>query len=150
MTLKKVNSGDIIEATIWEQTSEGYGSLAFQISEVGYFNRTKKAKKIHRGWEQLSLIDTIPLGIKNATLKIYPALSSKEGKVYFDDLKIIHKKRNKETLWKNEAYDGAGLNLTIEEKDLAKLKIKRTEALNLGNLIAGRKDLVKALSLIHI
>jgi len=144
LTLEKVNSGDIIEATIWEQTSEGYGSLAFQISEVGYFMQTKKAKKIHRGWEQLSLIDTIPLGIKNGTLKIYPSFASKEGRVYFDDLKIIHKKRNKQTVWKNEVYDGAGLNLTIEEKDLAKLKIKRTEALNLGNLIAGRKDLVKA------
>ncbi len=143
-TLEKVNSGDIIEASVWQQTSDGYGGLTFQGGWKGYYEFTRKARKVHRGWEQLYLIDTIPLGVENATLKIYPLFASKKGKVYFDDLKISHVKRKNQHTWKVENYDGQNLNLTIEERDLAKLQIKRTEALDRGNLITGRKDLVKA------
>ncbi len=142
--LEKVNSGDIIEATIWQQSSEGYGSLVFQGLWPGYYKSTKKARKAHRNWEQIHLIDTIPLGVKDGAVKIYPILASKEGYVYFDDFEINHIKRKNQNVWKVENYDGPSLDLTVEEKDLAKLRIKRTEALGRGNLIAGRKDLVKA------
>lgn len=142
--LENVNAGDIVEASVWQESSEGYGSLTFQGGWPGYYEVSRKAKKVHRGWEQLYLIDTIPLGVKDATLKIYPLLTSKEGKVYFDDFKINHIKRKNQNVWKTEKYNGPNLDLTIEEKDLAKLKIKRTEALDRGNLITGRKDLVKA------
>ncbi len=142
--LENVNSGDIIEASIWQQSDEGYGALTFEGHWRGYFRMSKKAKKIHKGWEQLYLIDTIPLGVKNAKLKIYPFLSSPKGVVYFDDFKIKHIKRKSNVVWKKEEYDGASINLTIEEKDISKLRLKRTEAMNRGNLITGRRDLVKA------
>ena len=144
LILEKVNSGDIIEASVWQQSDAGYGSLVFQGEWPGYFNSTKKARKVHRGWEQLYLIDTIPLGVKNGNLKIYPMLASSEGQVYFDDLKINHIRQKDQVSLVNKDYKGPQLNLTVEDYDLAKLKIKRSEALDRGNLIAGKKDLVKA------
>ena len=145
LILKNVSSGDIIVASVWQQSDKGYGSLIFQGEWKGYFEETRKARKVLRGWEQLYMIDTIPVGVQNAQLKVYSMISSKDGSVYFDDFKIKHIKRKEpQMIWNKEAYKGQKLNLLVDESDISKLKIKRTEALDRGNLITGRKDLVKA------
>jgi len=144
ITLYNVNAGDIIEASVWQQSDQGYGALVFQGEWPGYYNFYRTARKVQNNWEEIYLIDTIPLGVENASLKVYPMISSKEGKVFFDDLTVTHIKRKKGTGWKKTPYDAPELNLTIEDRDLKKLRKKRTEALNRGNLITGSKDLVKA------
>lgn len=141
--LYEVNGGDIIEATIWQQSDEGYGSLVVQGLSSDYYNFTRKAKQVNNNWEQLSIIDTIPLGVKNASLKIYPMIASSEGRVYFDDLEIKHTKNKVNNNITSNQFDVPILKLQVEEKDIEKLRIKRTEALHLGNLITGSKDLVK-------
>lgn len=144
LIIENINSGDIVEASVWQQSDEGFGGLVFQGTWGNYFKARNQAEKVRNGWEQIQLIDTIPLGVENGTLKVYPSVTAKSGTVYFDDIKVRHIKRQVKQSWSDDGYNGPELKLEVEERSLAKLKLKRSEAFQQGNLIAGKKDLVPA------
>ena len=144
ITLEEVSSGDIIEATVWQQTDQGHGGLIFQGLWDGYYKTRNKADRIENDWEFVRLRDTIPPGVYQRQLKIYPALPPNGGVVYFDDLEIKHIKNKEAKAPVSANFETPEINVRIEEKHLNKIKLKRSEAFNNGNLDVGKEDLLPA------
>lgn len=135
-----VNSGDVFEASVWRQSEEGYGVLAFQ-GEWGFYDQADEVVKMQNGWELIQRTVIIPIGVSRQKLRIYPYNNSKSGNVYFDDLRIRRLKNNHSSL-SDSIYNGERLNLRVDEKGLRRLNEKRLEAYQLGNLITDKTDLV--------
>ena len=144
ISLTGVSSGDIVQASVWRQSDEGMGAIVFQGEWGQYYISGNKADKVQNGWELLRLKDTIPLGVRNSSLKVYPLLTAPSGAVYFDNIKIKHTKSRVVQPWNDSRYDAPELTLQLEENSLNKLRIKRSEAFATGNLITEKKDLVQA------
>ncbi len=141
MKFTNVNSGDVFEAGIWRNTTDGFGNLAFQ-GNWDYFETANVSSRTQGEWEYIEKTITIPLGVERAELNIYPYNSKKEGTVYFDNLKIKRIKSGQAIA----AAEGALplINLRVDPADVDKLRAKRSEAFARGNLITGKKDLVPA------
>ncbi|MEL6989074.1 MAG: CotH kinase family protein, partial [Bacteroidota bacterium] len=127
-----------------QQTDKGHGSLIFQGLWSGYYKAIGKAAQVDGSWELLKLRDTIPAGVYQRQLKIYPAIPSSGSIVYFDDFKIIHEKNPDAKAPQSAQFSAPEINLIIEQKHLDKLRKKRSEAFGQGFLDAGKKDLVPA------
>ena len=141
MEFKNVYAGDVFEASVWRQSQEGFGVLAFQ-GDWGFYQQANEAIRMQNGWELIKQKITIPIGIRNQNLKIFPYNTTKIGPVYFDDLKIRRIKTDRSVLPEKGTYSGEHLNLQVEERGIKKLNEKRLEAYKMGNLITDKKDLV--------
>lgn len=142
VTLKNVFSGDVIKAQVWQKSDFGFGTLAFQGTDGWNFNaNSKEPRKIVRGWELLEVELTVPLGVENESLKIFPY--SREGVVYFDDLEIKRSK-NPEPITSPEAdFVSEKLNLEVDNRSFERFQKKRAEALSKSVLNVGSDDLEK-------
>jgi len=144
--LKNVHSGEVIQASVWRQIDDGFGVLVFQgQGDWKFYAQAKQAVKTSGDWELIEKTITIPIGVDNQTLKVYPYFQkSSIGVVYFDDFKVKRTKNIKPAIAEESSFDGAKLNLIVDEKGLKNMKAKRSEALASGVLLVGKKDLVKA------
>lgn len=144
--LQNVNSGDVIEASIWRQSDDGFGTLVLQ-GEGGFdfYVEVKHASKRSNGWDLLKDTITIPIGIENQALKIYPTYQrGYDGAVYFDDMEVRRRKSGFTEAIPESEFQGQALNLQVDILGLEEMKKKRLEALAEGVLTVGRRDLVKA------
>ncbi|MBR9922692.1 MAG: hypothetical protein GYB31_17820 [Bacteroidetes bacterium] len=140
---KNVNGGDRFIASVWRNSTDGYGVLAFQ-GDWGFYSQATLPVQITGDWELVKREITIPLGVRNRNLKIFPYIPSKEGIVYFDNLEIRHIKAGSDAQIDPNAYAGPKLNLRVDDNGMVQLREKRLEAFSYGNLVTGKKDLVDA------
>ena len=143
LELKNVYSGDVFEASVWRQSDDGYGVLAIQ-GDWNFYAEANKAERTQKGWELLKTKITIPIGVENGTLKIFPYLVGRKGVAYFDDLKIKRTKTSNKVSYQGTEYAGHELNIQVDEKGFEKLRNKKLEAYAYGNLITEKNDLVQA------
>ncbi len=142
VTLHNVFSGDLIEAEVWRKSDFGIGPLAVQGMEGWKFSAySKEPQKIVRGWELLEVKVTVPLGVENQMLKVFPY--ARQGVVYFDDLKVRRSKNPKPSISPSASYVAEKLNLQVDGKSMENFRQKRAEALSKAVLIAGDADLEK-------
>jgi len=140
-----LNEGDVIEASVWRQSDEGYGVLAFQgVNDWPFYDFTATTVETRKGWERIHKTIRIPIGTRNASLNIYPYNTKNSGAVYFDDLQINFYPSDVYSLAPPVEYAGPNLKLKVDKKELKQLRAKRVEAFSYGNLLSGKDDLVKA------
>jgi hypothetical protein len=143
--LDGLNEGDVIEASVWRQSDDGYGVLAFQgMDGWKFYDLAVEVVESQKGWERIKNTIRIPIGVRKASLQIYPYNTKKEGVVYFDDLKIQYWPSDTFSLQAPIEYAGDNLILKVDNKALKQLKAKRVAAFSYGNLISDKDDLVRA------
>ncbi len=136
-----LSAGDLIEASVWRYAEKGEGALVLE-GDWGYWDAQTQPAQKKANWEKLQIRAQIPRGVSSATIKVYPLFKGGEI-VYFDDLRIRVLRRNRGRL--TAAIDSfPHLDIQVDEQAYRQLKAKREEALQRGNLIAGKKDLVPA------
>ncbi len=139
-----VYSGDVYEASIWMNNDNGFGALAFAGS-WGFFADQKEVSKTEKGWHQLKLQVTIPVGVYDEKIQIFTLTDDNSKAIYFDDMYVRRVKRgNPATMPPVSDDPNKRLEITLDEKYLERLKEKRIEAYTRGSLISGKEDLVPA------
>jgi len=141
VVIPDLQEGDLVEAEVWRYDKQGLGGLVLQ-GDWGFWDIAVDRKRQKGAWALLHYRLALPLGVRSATLKIYPFFQHGEA-VYFDDLNI--------RIVRRAAATSAALNDTLPSLDIQldvqayeKLRAKREEALLRGNLISGKEDLVPA------
>lgn len=139
-----VYSGDVYEASVWMNNDNGFGNLSFSGS-WGFYSDQKKSSKTEDGWHLLKHRDTVPPGVYDETLNVYPN-TNREGKaVYFDDMYVRRvSKGNPAAIPVLSDDPNKKLDFIVDGKNLDKLKQKRIGAYKRGNLISSKDDLVPA------
>ncbi|MCB0706344.1 MAG: CotH kinase family protein [Saprospiraceae bacterium] len=140
---KHVNGGDVFEASVWRNSSEGYGVLAFQ-GDWDFYTQATLPVQMTNDWEMVKRTLVIPVGVVDKTIRIFPYLPSKKGIVYFDNLEIRYTKGGADKQVQPTDYAGPKLNLRVDEKDMRRMREKRLEAFAYGNLVTSKSDLVDA------
>ncbi|HFA47440.1 MAG TPA: hypothetical protein ENJ95_00325 [Bacteroidetes bacterium] len=146
ITIKNIYSGDVIEASIWRKGDYGFGRLVVQGADGWKYNQESgEVGKISNGWEQVKIKVAVPLGVDNRSAKVFAYyVSSSQGLVYFDDLKIRRSKNPKPKALPTADFTLPHLRLQVDGQGYEKLQMKRAEALSKSILIAGKADLIKA------
>lgn len=139
-----VYSGDVYEASVWMNNDNGFGTLAFTGS-WGFYADQKEVSKTENGWHLLKLRVTIPVGVYDEKLSIFPFANKESKAVYFDDMAMEKISSGKPAAIPPVSDDPhRRLDITVEEKSLDQLKQKRIEAYKHGSLISSKADLVPA------
>ena len=139
-----VYSGDVYEASVWMNNDNGFGTLAFSGS-WGFYADQKEVSKTENGWHLLKRQVTIPIGVYDEKLSIFPFTNKQSKAVYFDDMSMKKiSSGNPATIPPVSADPNRRLDIIVEDKSLDKLKQKRIEAYKHGSLISSKKDLVPA------
>ncbi|MFT5800437.1 MAG: hypothetical protein ACI956_000240 [Nonlabens sp.] len=140
-----LNEGDVIEASVWRQSDNGYGVLALQgQNDWAFYDFTATVVETQKDWERIEKTIRVPIGVRNASINIYPYNTKNSGAVFFDDLQINYYPTDVYSLAPPVEYAGANLQLKVDKKELKQLRSKRVEAFSYGNLLSGKDDLVKA------
>ena len=141
---KHVYSGDVYEASIWMNNDNGFGTLGFSGS-WGFYAHQKESSKTENGWHFLKRRITVPAGVYDEKLTIYPYTNKDSKATYFDNLYVEKISSGVPAAIPPLSTDvNRKINIIVEEASLEKLNAKRIEAYTHGNLISSKKDLVPA------
>ena len=139
-----VYSGDVYEASVWMNNDNGFGTLAFSGS-WGFYADQKEVSKTENGWHLIKRRVTIPVGVYDEKLSVFPFTNKESNAVYFDDMYMEKiSSGNPSTIPAVSEDPNRRLDIIVEEKSLDQLKQKRIEAYKHGSLISGKEDLVPA------
>lgn len=142
VTLRNIFSGDVIKAQVWRKSEFGFGTLAIQGTDGWkFYTNSKEPNKIVKGWELIVVEVTVPLGVENKSLKVFPYAT--KGVVYFDNLKVTQNKNTNPNTSPSADYVSEKLNLEVDQKSFERFQKKRAEALSSAVLTAGDADLEK-------
>lgn len=143
LKIHNVYSGDVIEASIWRQSDDGYGVLAFQ-GDWNFYEACREVSKQSNSWEKISGSITVPVGVHDGILTVIAYNPEMKGSVYFDDLEVKRTKHSKTVMPAKIMTEASEFELIIDDQGMEKIRNKKTEAFSVGNLITGPNDLVPA------
>ncbi len=143
-TFEHVYSGDVYEASIWMNNDNGFGTLAFSGS-WDYYAQQKEISKTENDWHLLKKRITIPPGVYDEKLTVFPYTNKESKAIYFDDLRVEKISAGRAASVPSLTDDvNKKLDIQVDKSALEKLKAKRVEAYSKGSLISGKDDLVPA------
>ncbi len=143
-TFEHVYSGDVYETSVWMNNDNGFGTLGLT-GTWGYYAEQKQTDKTENGWHRLTRKVTIPVGVYDEKLTIFPYTNTESKAIYFDDLKVEKiSSGNPAAIPMISDETNRRLDIQLDESELDKLKEKRIEAYARGSLISGKDDLVPA------